>query len=124
MKLEKLRFQGELEVVYDITTKDFMLPALSVQPLVENAVKHGVGQKIGGGTVTIHTHETENEYIVRIIDDGVGFAEVEYADNEGTHVGIENTKKRLDMMLNAKLEIESKKGEGTTASILIPKRRD
>jgi sensor histidine kinase YesM len=124
LKLEKLRFQGELEVVYDIKTKDFMLPALSVQPLIENAVKHGVGQKIGGGTVTIHTHETENEYIVRIIDDGVGFAEVEYADNEGTHVGIENTKKRLDMMLNAKLEIESKKGEGTTASILIPKRRD
>lgn len=124
LKLEKLRFQDELEVVYDIQTRDFMLPALSVQPLIENAVKHGVGQKIGGGTVTIHTHETENEYIVSITDDGVGFVEGEYADNEGTHVGIENIKKRLDMMLNAKLEIESKKGEGTTACILIPKRRD
>ena len=124
LRLEKLRFQEELEIVYDIQTEDFMLPALSVQPLIENAVKHGVGQKIGGGTVTIHTHETDEEYVVCIEDNGVGFAEGEYAEEDGTHVGIENTKKRLDMMMHARLEIESKKGEGTTACILIPKRRD
>ena len=124
LRLEKLRFQDELEVAYDIQTQDFMLPALSVQPLVENAVKHGIGQKIGGGTVIIHTHETENEYIIRITDDGVGFVEGEYADDGGTHIGIENTKKRFDMMMNARLELESMKGEGTTACILIPKRRD
>lgn len=124
LRLEKLRFQEELEVVYDIGTQDFMLPALSVQPLVENAVKHGVGQKVGGGTVTIHTSETESDYIIRITDDGVGFAEEEYEDDGGTHVGIENIKKRLDMMMNAQLEIVSKKGEGTTAGIRIPKRRE
>ena len=124
LKLEKLRFLDELEVVYDIQTQDFMLPALSVQPLIENAVKHGVGQKIGGGKVTIHTYETENDYVIRIDDDGVGFAENEYADDESTHVGIENIKNRLDMMMNARLEIDSKKGEGTIATILIPKRRD
>lgn len=124
LRLEKLRFQDELEVVYDIQVQDFMLPALSVQPLIENAVKHGVGRKIGGGTVSVHTYETENDYIIRITDDGVGFVEGEYADDDSTHVGIENTKKRLDMMMNARLEIESKKGEGTTACVLIPKRRD
>ena len=124
LKLEKLRFMDELEIVYDIHSKDFMLPALSVQPLVENAVKHGVGKKIGGGTVTIHTTETENEYIICVTDDGVGFTEGEYADDGGTHVGIENIKKRLDMMVNARLEIESEKGIGTKACILIPKRRD
>ncbi len=124
LRLEKLRFQDELEVVYDIQTRDFMLPALSVQPLVENAVKHGVGQKIGGGTVTIHTTETEKEYIIRVTDDGVGFIEDEYADDGGTHVGIENIKKRLDMMINARLEMESKIGIGTKACIFIPKRRD
>ena len=58
------------------------------------------------------------------IDDGVGFAEGEYAEGDSAHVGIENTKKRLHMMMNASLKIESIKGEGTTASILIPKRRD
>ena len=124
LRLEKLRFEDELEVVYDIQAQDFMLPALSVQPLVENAVKHGVGQKIGGGTVIIHTTETENEYIICITDDGVGFTEGEYADDGGTHVGIENIKKRLDMMINARLEMESKKGIGTKACIFIPKRRD
>ena len=124
LRLEKLRFQEELQVVYDIQTKDFMLPALTVQPLIENAVKHGVCQKIGGGTVTIHTHETENDYIIRISDDGVGFEEGEYANDDSTHVGIENTRKRLSMMMDARLEIESEKGKGTTACILIPKRRE
>ena len=124
LRLEKLRFMDELEIVYDIHSKDFMLPALSVQPLVENAVKHGVGKKIGGGTVTIHTAETDNEYIIRVTDNGVGFVEGEYAKEDGAHVGIENTKKRLDIMVNARLEIMSKKGEGTKATILIPKRRD
>ena len=124
LRLEKLRFMDELEIVYDIHSKDFMLPALSVQPLVENAVKHGVGKKIGGGTVTIHTSETENEYIICVTDDGVGFTDGEYIDDGDTHVGLENIRKRLDMMINAKLEIESKKGEGTTACIRIPKRRD
>ena len=124
LRLEKLRFMDELEIVYDIQSKDFMLPALSVQPLVENAVKHGVGQKIGGGTVTIHTTETENEYIIRVSDDGVGFTEGEYADDGGMHVGLDNIKKRLEMMVNAALEVESEIGKGTTACIRIPKRRD
>ena len=122
LRLEKLRFMDELQIVYDIQSKDFMLPALSVQPLVENAVKHGVGQKVGGGTVSIHTTETENEYIIRVTDDGVGFTEEDYANDDGTHVGLENIRKRLDMMINAKLKIESKKGEGTIACILIPKK--
>ncbi len=124
LRLEKLRYMDELEVIYDIHSKDFMLPALSVQPLVENAVKHGVGKKIGGGTVTIHTTEAENEYIICVTDDGIGFTEGEYACDEGTHLAIENIKKRLDMMINARLEIESKIGKGTKACIFIPKRRD
>lgn len=124
LRLEKLRFQDELEVLYDIHVQDFMLPALSVQPLIENAVKHGVGQKIGGGIVSIHTYETDEHYVIRIEDDGVGFEEGEYANENSTHVGIENTRKRLEMMINGRLEIESNKGEGTKATILIPKRRD
>ena len=124
LRLEKLRFQDELEILYDIRVQDFMLPALSVQPLIENAVKHGVGKKVGGGIVSVHSYETDEYYVVQIEDDGDGFEEGEPAEDGGTHVGIENTKKRLDMMINAKLEIKSKKGEGTKATILIPKRRD
>ena len=121
LSLEKLRFQEDLEVVYDIQARDFLLPALSVQPLVENAVKHGVGRKTGGGTVTIHTSETEQEYRICIADDGAGFVEGECGENGGAHVGIENTKKRLARMVHGRLEIESKRGEGTRACILIPK---
>lgn len=125
LRLEKLRFREELEIVYDIQSKDFMLPALSVQPLVENAVKHGVGQKVGGGSVMIHTRETDTEYIICIKDNGVGFNTENTNEEDGeSHVGIENTRKRLDMMLKARVEIESTKGIGTTACIMIPKRRD
>ena len=110
--------------MYDIQTQDFMLPTLSVQPLVENAVKHGVGQKTGGGTVTIKTTETEDEYIIHVIDDGVGFVVDEIKMDNSERVGIENIRKRLDMMLHAKLEIRSNIGEGTTACIRIPKEKE
>ena len=71
---------------------------MSVQPLVENAVKHGVGQKIGGGTVTIHTTETENEYIICVTDDGVGFTEGEYADDADVPKGEGNSAPSLPEM--------------------------
>lgn len=121
LRLEKLRFEDELEIKYEIQIEDFMVPALSVQPLVENGVKHGLGQKSGGGTITISSFETQNHYVIQVTDDGIGFIEGEYADDKGTHIGLDNIKKRLEMM-HAKLIIESKKGEGTKASILIAKR--
>ena len=124
ISLEQIRFGERVKFEKDIKVSNFMFPSLILQPLVENAVKHGVGQKSGGGTVTIRTYETEDDYVICITDDGVGFADGEYAENEGTHIGIENTKKRLQMMVNARLEIESKKGEGTKACIFIPKRRE
>lgn len=124
LRLEKLRFDEELQIKYDIQTLDFMVPALSVQPLVENAVKHGVGRKTGGGMVAIQTTETETEYLIYITDDGVGFTEGEYSDSGSTHIGLENIKKRLKIMMNAQIEIESTKGVGTIALVRIPKRRD
>ena len=121
LRLEKLRFQEELNIVYDIQTDQFVLPALSVQPLVENAVLHGLGEKDSGGTVTIRTKETDQEYVVEVMDDGVGFAEDEYRDDKQTHIGLQNIRSRLKMMMNASLTIHSEKGKGTTAVIRIPK---
>lgn len=122
LRLEKLRFQDELNVCYEIETDEFLLPSLTVQPLVENAVKHGLGKKTGGGTVTIRTAEVENDYEITIADDGVGFVEGEDVSADGNHVGLDNIRRRLEMMTNATLEIKSVKGEGTTACIRIPKR--
>ena len=71
LMLEEMRFGDLLHIEYDIQCSDFLIPQLSVQPLVENAVKHGVGMKEDGGTVTISTRETDDSYLVEVRDDGV-----------------------------------------------------
>lgn len=120
--IEKLRFGKKLNLVYDIGATDFVLPQLSIQPLVENAVKHGVGMKKQGGTVTIATRETDDAYEVIISDDGVGFdPNAERKDDGRSHVGMENTKRRLRDMCGGEVRIESTVGEGTVATVVLPK---
>ena len=120
--IEKLRFQDRLSIEYDIQTTDFYIPLLSVQPLAENAVKHGVGKKDDGGTVTIATRESEDGYEVIVSDDGVGFDPTVKKENDGrSHVGMENTKKRLKDMCDASIVYESEIGKGTTVRIILPR---
>ena len=119
--IEKLRFDDLLNIEYDIQATDFVLPLLSIQPLVENAVKHGVGMKEDGGTVKISTRETETAYEVVIEDDGVGFDVNEQKDDGRSHVGMENTKKRLREMCGGEVKITSVIGKGTTAIVVLPK---
>ncbi|MGN0142057.1 MAG: sensor histidine kinase [Roseburia sp.] len=122
LKLEQLRFGKKLNVVYHIETAGFMLPALSVQPLVENAVKHGICRREGGGgTVIITARECADCFEVIISDDGVGFVPGTESKGQGTHVGIRNVRQRLDIMCHATLEVESEPGKGTTSTIRIPK---
>ncbi|MBO6108907.1 MAG: histidine kinase [Eubacterium sp.] len=122
--IEKLRFDDLLNIEYDIQAKDFKLPLLSIQPLVENAVKHGVGMKEDGGTVTIATRETDTAYEVIVSDDGVGFDTENAAKDDGrSHVGMENTKKRLHDMCGADVAITSVIGEGTRVVVTLPKDR-
>ena len=119
-----MRFDDMLNIRYDIQTEAFSVPQLSVQPLVENAVKHGVGMKEDGGTVTIATRETETAYEILISDDGVGFDTSAPPKEDGrSHVGMENTRKRLKEMCNAEIVITSTPGEGTIAKIIIPKAK-
>ena len=120
--IEKLRFQDKLNIEYDIQTTAFYLPLLSIQPLVENAVKHGVGMKKKGGTVTIATRETEEAYEVIISDDGVGFdTNAEKPDDGRSHVGMENTKRRLKELCEGEVVIESTVDVGTTTTVVLPK---
>ncbi len=119
--IEKLRFGKKLNIEYDIQATDFELPQLTIQPLAENAVKHGLSKKRGGGTLTIATKETESSYEVIVSDDGTGFDINEKKDDGRSHVGMENIKHRLKEMCNAEVIIESVIGEGTVAKIIIPK---
>lgn len=121
LRLEKLRYDDDLNIVYDIKVNDFLLPVLTVQPLVENAINHGICNTKQGGIIQIKTSETEDYYEIKVIDNGAGFNENELYDPNRSHTGIDNVRSRLKNMCNGTLEIASIMGVGTTAIIKIPK---
>lgn len=121
--IEKVRFEDKLTIVYDIGPSRFHLPSLSLQPLVENAVKHGLCKQKNGGTLTISTGETGEEYWVSICDDGVGFVPGEVPDDNKSHIGIENISQRLEILCGGSLEIQSTLGVGTHVTVHLPKER-
>ena len=121
--IEKMRFGNRLKVVYDIGAAQFFVPVLSVQPLVENAIRHGVVKKPEGGTVTIRTYEDIHGVAVEVSDDGAGFDTSEMHD-EKEHTGIENVRMRFRTMCGGNLEITSRIGEGTTVRMHIPKEKE
>lgn len=122
--IEKRRFGERINVLYDIDEEGFVIPGLTLQPLVENAIKHGITQKKEGGTVIIRTGRREGGYTVLVIDDGVGFEiGADYAaDSSRQHIGINNVKSRLKNACGGTLKIESTPGCGTSAEIFIPER--
>lgn len=119
--LEQLRFGDDLTVEYDIQTTDFLLPPLTMQPLVENAVKHGICRTEYGGTVTISTRRLETCVLLTVTDDGAGFDPSQPPPPDGrSHLGIENVRARLASLCGGQLSIESSPGKGTTATITLP----
>lgn len=120
--IELLRFSDKLKIEYDIQEKKFCVPTLSIQPIVENAIKHGVTKKPEGGTVRISTASDDKDYIVTVKDDGVGFDPSAIEEDDGrSHVGIQNIRYRFENMMHATVSIESEKGVGTCVIIRIPK---
>ena len=120
--IELLRFSDKLKIEYDIQEKKFCVPTLSIQPIVENAIKHGVTKKPEGGTVRISTASDDKDYIVTVKDDGVGFDPSAIEEDDGrSHVGIQNIRYRFENMMHATVSIESEKGGGTCVIIRIPK---
>ena len=119
VNIEKVRFP-DMHIEYDVEATEFVLPALSVQPLVENAIKHGLMRLETGGTVKIHSYETQTHFCVEVTDDGVGF-DADAPIDEKKHVGLRNIRGRLNAMVAGDLVLESKPGVGTKAVIMIPK---
>ena len=125
LSLEKLRFDEELNVEFDIRDDMFMLPVLTLQPMVENAVKHGInGSESGCGTVRVVTEENEQFHQITISDDGAGFDIHAIGDLDASHVGIANVRKRLSDECGGKLIINSVPDKGTECIILIPKEKN
>jgi len=117
--IEKVRFP-DMTFSFEIKSEDFHIPALTVQPIVENAIKHGLMKLPTGGKVQVTSYETDTHYCVSVVDDGVGFDTGVLLD-ERKHLGIRNIRGRLKAMVNGDLEIESKVGVGTKVLITIPK---
>ena len=111
--LEKMRFSDRLNIIYDIKVTNFEVPPLSVQPLVENAIKHGILKRVEGGTVTLKTYEEADAYVVEIIDDGVGFDMNDVNFKSNKHIGLNNVKHRISMMSKGDLYFESTIDKGT-----------
>ena len=123
IELEKLRYGDDLQFEYDIREKGFTLPALTVQPLVENAVNHGIRYHKMKGKVKIASYSDDNNYYVSIEDDGVGFDPEKYMSDGGKHVGIANVKYRLDVLCGGTLDVKSEIGRGSIVTICIPKEK-
>ena len=121
VSLEKMRFNDRLNVVYELNAHDFFVPPLSIQPIVENAIKHGILQNIKGGTVTLKTYEKDDAYFVEVIDNGVGFDINKLDASDNKHVGLSNVKSRIASMSDGEMSVESELNKGTRVVVKFSK---
>lgn len=116
--IEQQRFPNT-HVNYVVEDEDFRLPALTIQPLVENAIRHGVRGR-DDGIVDITVRREENAHVIIIADNGVGFDVNKPGDDKEQHIGMENVKARIGQMCGGTMTVESCVGEGTTVTLRIP----
>lgn len=122
LNIEKLRMGDRLRWEFQIENSDFLLPHLAIQPLVENAVKHGIWKKQGEGTVRILEREEPGFHWILVADDGTGFDPAALEEQEDTgHIGIRNIRLRIREISGGTVEIESKPGKGTRVEVRIPR---
>lgn len=126
VNIEQMRFGKKLKVSYDIEETDFEIVPLSLQPIVENAIRHGIYERgRAGGTVYIKTYAEDNSWVIQIADDGVGFdveemwAQIKSGQRDST--GLQNMVLRFEKQMKATVDIRSSVGIGTKVTIYIPK---
>ncbi len=129
LELEKTRCPGRFEVEYHTDETFFLLPALTLQPLVENALTHGIYKlpEDKKGKVIISTYRGNGYVKVEVSDNGVGFDLARMrktGELDSQELGIGNVRDRLKIMENAELHVKSREGEGTTVDVIIPVRKD
>ena len=124
LDIETIRFGPTLVVEKDIDpdTLDLVMPSMLLQPLVENAIKHGLGHKVGGGRITIRSRRDADHTIIEIADDGSGMAQSQLDPRQSLGIGLRNVDERLRVIYgeNYHLRIDSTRGKGTCAHIEIP----
>jgi sensor histidine kinase YesM len=121
LDVERARFSDRLAVELDVAPGlgSSRLPVLLLQPLVENAVSHGLGSRSGKGTVCVAARSTAHGLELRVADDGVGLGS---SVRRGTGVGLDNTRQRLQLRYGARadLTLSARAGGGTEAVLRLP----
>lgn len=127
LTIQQMRFQGRIQYERDVDDEilDYLIPKITLQPFVENAILHGIIASIEGrGTLSINGWEEDGRIILAVMDDGAGMAEEdrEKSNSKGSHYGMKNIGLRLSVYYqeDIKIEVESTKGVGTCVSINIP----
>ena len=117
-EIEVLRFPN-IRVEYRIEDEDFRIPALTIQPLVENAIRHGVRSR-RDGLVIVSTAKAAGGHSVTVEDNGVGFDPGRAGSMGGTHIGLQNVKERVERMCGGGMAVRSAPGKGASVTLLIP----
>ncbi|KAE8560096.1 hybrid sensor histidine kinase/response regulator [Paenibacillus polymyxa] len=124
--LEKARFEERLQMTIEVGRNiRSLIPPLSIQPIVENAIRHGVMQRATGGTVRVIVQEAGADFVVSVTDDGVGIPPERLRhllseEHVSSSVGLRNIHRRLIHMYGEGLQIESNPMQGTTVSFRVP----
>ncbi|MCR4924351.1 MAG: histidine kinase [Lachnospiraceae bacterium] len=117
LSVEIAQYEDSLFVEYDIPNTDFRLPPLTLQPLVENAIKHGMDPDSESLHILIKTRKTEAGNIILVKNDGPGF---DPKDVFSKNNALSNIKRRLEMMCNGSIRISSNEADGTSVEVVIP----
>ena len=124
LDIETVRFGPTLVIDKEISpdSLELIMPSMLLQPLVENAIKHGIGRKIGGGRITIRTRRVDANAIIEVEDNGTGMTTTQLGNGRSDGIGLRNVDERLRVIYgeNHHLKLESTPGEGTCARIEIP----
>lgn len=122
LALESENFGDRLNVEYDIEYDSFLVPSFSVQPLVENAVRHGIATFDGGGTVCIRVHRQDSGTVIDIIDVGIGKSNITKRQSERKRIGYDNVRARLMSASAGHFDIISDE-HGTDARIILAEKK-
>lgn len=118
LEIEKLRFPENFTYEFEIEERDFEIPPLTLQPIVENALLHGLRRTGRHGSLKISTHRAEDTIYVTIADNGLGF-DTRILE-QSTSIGLKNLTQRIEIMAGGAVDIQSQPGQGTRAVISLP----
>ena len=128
LDIEVVRFGPMLQVdkQVDAATLDVVVPSMILQPLVENAIKHGFARKVGPGTLVIRSYRQKGRAVIEVEDDGTGFLLERLDGPMSSGIGLANVRERLRVIYGAayQLALMSEPGKGTVARIEVPEIHD